>query len=259
MRIWGKLFGGIIGFIFGRFFGALLGLWLGHLYDRRQGELSAVLKHGTNRKALFFNSTFAVMGHIAKASGRVTQADIQLASMLMDQMQLSGSARKDAQAAFREGKESQFDIVGCLKAFRLMSMGRKDLLQMFLTIQIQAALVDGELHPNEYQILVTIAKQLGFTQAQLDGLLARWQAEYSFHQQAGTNQTSITDAYQVLGVQAADSDQTIKRAYRKLMSENHPDKLVAKGLPEEMMQLAKQKTQDIQKAYDRVKTERGMR
>ncbi|WP_275974136.1 co-chaperone DjlA [Shewanella pneumatophori] len=259
MRIWGKVFGFIIGFMFGRLGGAILGLWLGHMYDRKFGK-SAGISNSGKRQALFFNTTFAVMGHVAKASGHVTENDIRMASSLMDQLNLSGQARADAQAAFREGKESDFDLNACLKTFRIISMGRKEVLQMFLEIQIQTALSDAQLDQKERSILSTVAKELGFSQQQLDDLLARWQAEFNFHRSGGAgHQTSIKDAYEVLGMSESNSDQDIKRAYRKLMNEHHPDKLVAKGLPAEMMELAKTKAQDIQAAYDRVKGERGMR
>ena len=92
MRIWGKFFGAIIGFMFGRFFGALIGLWLGHLFDKRAG-FADMLRKGQARQAQFFNTTFTVMGHVAKASGHVTDVDIRIASMLMDQMKLTGDAR----------------------------------------------------------------------------------------------------------------------------------------------------------------------
>lgn len=259
MKIWGKVFGFAIGFMFGRIFGAILGLWLGHLYDKKRAELSGIIGKGSNRQTLFFNTTFAVMGHVAKASGHVTETDIRIASALMDQLQLSGQARRDAQSAFNQGKASDFDLNACLKSFRLLSMGRKDLVQMFLEIQIQTALSDGELDAKEHAILLLVAKELGYSRLQLDELLKRWQAEFNFHRSGGQQQTSIADAYSVLGLTEADSDQQVKRAYRKLMNEHHPDKLVAKGLPPEMMELAKKKAQDIQAAYDRVKQDRAMR
>ncbi|MCG9695822.1 co-chaperone DjlA [Shewanella sp. Isolate11] len=259
MRIWGKFFGFAIGFMFGRIIGGIIGLWLGHLYDKKRAELSAIVGKGTDRQSLFFNTTFAVMGHVAKASGQVTQDDIRMATTLMDQMQLQGQARRDAQAAFNQGKASDFDLTACLKTFRLISMGRRELLQMFLEIQIQTALTDAKLDAKEHAILLTIAKELGYSQLQLDELLKRWQAEFNFHSGGRNQQTSLEDAYALLGVDESAADQQIKRAYRKLMNEHHPDKLVAKGLPPEMMELAKNKAQDIQAAYDRVKQDRGMK
>jgi DnaJ like chaperone protein len=257
MRIWGKIFGFIIGFMFGRFFGAILGLWLGHAFDKRQGFKSLIRK-GSERQAMFFNSTFAVMGHVAKASGRVTETDVRIATLLMDQMKLSGQSRVDAQTAFRQGRQADFDLLKQLELFRQATQGRVELAQMFLEIQIQTALTDGELHANEKQILSVIAAKLGLG-AQLDALLARWQAEFSHHQAPQGNKISLIDAYLLLGVKESASDQDIKRTYRKLMNEHHPDKLVAKGLPAEMMALAKTKAQDIQVAYERIKTSSGMR
>ncbi|WP_299490791.1 co-chaperone DjlA [uncultured Shewanella sp.] len=259
MRIFGKVFGFIIGFMLGRIVGGLLGLWLGHIYDRSQGG-GSLFANAANRQRLFFNTTFSVMGHVAKASGQVTQNDIRIATALMDQMQLQGEARKEAQEAFRQGKADDFDVKEKLKTFRMIAMGRRELVQMFLEIQIQTALSDAQLEPSEHAVLLVIAQELGCSQAQLDALLARWQAEFKFHQSGGsTNKTTIEDAYSILGVSKDTSNQDIKRAYRKLMNEHHPDKLVAKGLPPEMMELAKKKAQDIQTAYDKVKSERAMR
>lgn len=257
MQMWGKFFGFVIGFMFGRLFGGLLGFWLGHLYDRKVAQLKGIGGNGAQRQALFFNSTFAVMGHIAKASGQVTKTDIKQASMMMDDMRLSGDARRNAQDAFSQGKASDFDLIGCLNTFKMISMGRRDLMQMFIEIQIQAAFADGELHPNEHRILVIVGKELGFSEVHLNELLKRWQTEFKMHR--GSEQVSEQDAYEMLGVTESSSDQQVKRAYRKLMNEHHPDKLVAKGLPEQMMQVAKAKAQDIQAAYDRVKTARGMK
>ncbi|QSX33034.1 co-chaperone DjlA [Shewanella avicenniae] len=256
MQIWGKFFGGVIGFMFGRIAGAILGIWLGHQLDKR---MSGVPQGMQERQALFFDTTFAVMGHMAKASGRVTENDIRMANALMDSLRLNGDARREAQDAFRRGKDSDFDLQAHLRSFRDLTIGRREVQMMFLEIQIQTALSDGDLHPREYTILQTIAKYLGFSQAQLDNMLQRWQAEARFQGAANNSGPSLSDAYSVLGVEESISDQDLKRTYRKLMAENHPDKLVAKGLPQEMMEIAKRKAQDIQVAYDKIKSSRGMR
>ncbi|WP_445947010.1 co-chaperone DjlA [Shewanella sp.] len=249
----------MIGFMFGRFFGAILGLWLGHLYDKRQG-LEGLMTKGRERQAQFFNTTFAVMGHVAKASGQVTQTDIKIASLLMDQMKLSGQARQDAQQAFKAGRDVDFDLHQTLADFRKLTFGRPELVQMFIEIQIQTALSDGEIESKERAVLGTIAKELGLRAQDLDALLQRWQAEFHHHSSSsGSQKMGMGDAYSLLGLTESASDQEVKKAYRKLMNEHHPDKLVAKGLPEEMMALAKAKTQDIQSAYERIKANRGMR
>ncbi len=82
-------------------------------------------------------------------------------------------------------------------------------------------------------------------------------AGYQSSSTAGSSEININEAYDLLGVKASDSDTEIKKAYRRLMSQHHPDKLVSKGLPEEMIKLATEKTQQIKKAYEQIKRERA--
>ncbi|MBY6107893.1 co-chaperone DjlA [Ferrimonas balearica] len=236
MAFKGKLFGALIGFLFGRLFGALLGAYLGHvLWDRRQ-----------TRTNPFFHTTFSVMGHIAKSSGRVTEADIALATALMDRMRLQGRARQAAQAAYREGKAADFPLDAALARLKGALSWRRDLARVFLEIQIQAALADGDLNPRERQILARIASQLGFSAEELAQLVAMWQGQRGAQRQGFSND----DACRVLGVQPGDDLRTIKRAYRKLMAQHHPDKLASQGLPPEMAEVAQQKSRDIQVAWE---------
>lgn len=259
MRIWGKILGGFFGFMFGHVFGMLLGIWLGHRFDRAtainfnvQNGLFANNVSSQEKQKLFFDTTFSVMGHIAKAKGQVTQADIQVANAYMDQMQLQGETRAQAQASFSLGKHAHFPLQQKLIEFAQMVRGDRNVLQMFLGIQVQVAYSDGELHIKEKEILYSIAQHLGFSRFELDRLLQMIEGQQHFHQgqQQQRSETSAEDAYKVLGIEQSATDKEIKRAYRKLMSQHHPDKLASKGLPEEMMTLAKEKAQDIQRAYE---------
>ncbi|WP_026972232.1 co-chaperone DjlA [Aliagarivorans marinus] len=270
MRVGGKLFGLVLGFMFGNVFGALLGLWLGHRFDKGMSALGSGFVNNAAAQEKFLYTSFAVMGHIAKSKGVVTQQEIQVASLLMQQLGLRGDARERAQQAFRDGKASDFPLEQHLREFTEAVGRRRDLLQMFLEIQLQGAFADGVIDSSELRILEKVASALGFSQAELKMMIRRWEAEVNFHrqrhqQQGGRHHTQVDpaaqlkEAYQILGVAESDNDQQVKRAYRKLMSQHHPDKLVAKGLPAEMMELAKQKAQDIQQAYELVKQQRGMR
>ncbi|MEH6451606.1 MAG: co-chaperone DjlA [Psychromonas sp.] len=268
MRIWGKLLGGFFGFMFGNIFGMLLGIWLGHRFDRAiganfniQNGIFGGAASSHERQKIFFNSTFSVMGHLAKAKGQVTQTDIQVANAIMDQMRLQGEARQNAQASFSQGKEADFSLEETLSTFTQMVRGDRNVLQMFLGIQVQVAYSDGELHSKEKEILSAIAKHLGFSQFELDRLLQMIEGQQHFHQgqQQQQQQATEEDSYKVLGIDESASDKEIKRAYRKLMSQNHPDKLASKGLPEEMMNLAKEKAQDIQRAYETLRKIRGFK
>ncbi|WP_087020833.1 co-chaperone DjlA [Thaumasiovibrio subtropicus] len=277
----GKLIGALFGIILMGFPGFLLGLFLGHQFDiaRRRLYFSRGMGgfgSGGNpqaKQAAFFRNAFAVMGHMAKANGRVTEQEIRLATLFMDRMGLRGEARRQAQDAFREGKESDFPLDDVLDEVRQDCGGRSDLLQFFLELQIQSAYADGNLEQVEKALLYRIAEHLGYSHRQLDQRLRMQEAAFRFqqggyhqhqshgggHYQAPPSRDQLADAYQLLGVEASATQQELKRAYRKQMNEHHPDKLVAKGLPPEMMEVAKQKAQEIQAAYDLIKKERGFK
>ena len=278
----GRILGTIFGFMFARIPGAILGYIVGHFFDKgysqdfnQMGGFSRFFasQDEFKQQAIFFHTLFSVMGHIAKADGKVSDAEIRMASSLMDQMGLQGDTRREAQEAFREGKSSDFPLKQVILEFKASCHGRRDILQVYLEILIQAAYIDGKLDRAEQQILENVAHYMGFKDNELLYLLSVFEAEIRFragqrHRHQGNSrqqssnysaQQSLNDAYKILGVSESDDDKSIKRAYRKLMSENHPDKLVSKGLPKQALELAKNKTQDIQAAYELVKEKRGFR
>jgi len=262
MRIWGKILGFLFGFMLSKnIFGALIGAWIGHRFDKGIGLDFSNLgsaKSDTDRQAAFFYSTFSVMGYMAKANGQVSQHEIAFATAYMDKLGLKGSLRQQAQEAFRDGKTTGFPLDERLAKLKSAVGNRQDLLLLFLEIQIQVAFADGSLDEDEREALHKIANGLGYSAKELDKLLEMIIAGASFHQQGQSGRNNsfessgkhLENAYKVLGVTDKSSASEIKKAYRKLMSQHHPDKLVAKGLPPEMMETAKQKTQDIQAAYE---------
>lgn len=275
MQYLGKIIGVAVALMMGGgFWGVVLGFLIGHMFDRARSRRLNVFANQQERQSLFFSTTFEVMGHLTKSKGRVTEADIQVANLLMDRMNLHGEARTAAQHAFRVGKSDDYPLREKMRQLRSVCFGRFDLIRMFLEIQLQAAFADGSLHPNERQVLYVIAEELGISRGQFDQFLSMieggrqfgggaWHGQQGGYSQGGYQQTSngptLEDACKVLGVSSTDDSVTIKRAYRKLMGEHHPDKLVAKGLPPEMMEMAKQKAQEIQAAYDLIKREKGFK
>lgn len=274
MQYWGKVIGVAVALMMGGgFWGAVLGLLIGHMFDKARSRRLNWFANQQERQSLFFATTFEVMGHLTKSKGRVTEADIQIASVFMDRMNLHGESRSAAQQAFRVGKADNYPLREKMRAFRSICFGRADLIRMFLEIQIQAAFANGQLHPNEREVLYVIAEELGISRVQFDQFLRMMQGgaqfgggyQQQYQQQSGggwqqaQRGPTLEDACNVLGVKPTDDGTTIKRAYRKLMSEHHPDKLVAKGLPPEMMEMAKQKAQEIQKAYELIKEQKGFK
>jgi DnaJ like chaperone protein len=284
MSVWGKVLGTLFGFMFGRIPGAILGFIVGHMFDKGYSQdfnqMGGFGRFFTSQdefkqQAIFFHTLFAVMGHIAKADGRVTDSEIRMATALMDQMGLEGDIRAEAQQAYREGKEADFPVKETMQEFFNSCHGRRDICQVFLEILIQSAYADGKLDAAEQKVLETVASHLGFKENQLLYLISMFEAELRFRQgyrsssqgqrsgsrgqSSYTAKQSMEDAYRILGVKSSDDNAFIKKAYRKLMSENHPDKLVSKGLPKQALELAKAKTQDIQAAYELIKQHKGIK
>ncbi|MFW0764342.1 co-chaperone DjlA [Trabulsiella odontotermitis] len=271
MQYWGKVIGVAIALMMGGgFWGVVLGFLVGHMFDQARARRLHGFANQQARQSLFFATTFEVMGHLTKSKGRVTEADIHIATQLMDRMNLHGESREAAQQAFRVGKADNYPLREKMRQLRSVCFGRFDLIRMFLEIQIQAAFADGNLHPNEREVLFVIADELGISRQQFEMFLrmmqggAQFGGGYQQQSQGGGWQQAqrgptLEDACNVLGVKPTDDNATIKRAYRKLMAEHHPDKLVAKGLPPEMMEMAKQKAQEIQKAYELIKEQKGIK
>jgi len=260
MAWWGKALGGAFGFMVGGPLGALMGIAFGHSFDRGLGlldEHSGGAADQERIQAAFFTATFSVMGYIAKVDGRVTADEIRLAQAVMDRLGLNAEMRASAQKLFNEGKSSDFPIDEVMDQFRREVHRRTTLIQMFLEIQLQAAYADGVMHPAEKEALAGICRHLGIAPSQLDRLEEMLRAGFGrAGYDAAAAKTSLDDAYHLLGVDESVSDTDLKKTYRRLMSQHHPDKLVARGLPEQMIKDATEKTQQIKAAYELIRKSR---
>ncbi|GAB4355253.1 MAG: co-chaperone DjlA [Methylohalobius crimeensis] len=269
----GKVFGGTFGFMLGGPLGALLGTAIGHQFDRGMegGDVLPRLEPGRQHRIqmAFFTATFSVMGHLAKADGRVSEAEIEMARRIMARMDLTEEMRQAAVRLFNEGKSPRFPLDDTLDQFRREVGRRSSLIRLFLEILLQAGYADGGLHPAEESMLLHICHRLNFSRFEFKALRAFMEAQLRFsqaryqYQYTGRRQTpprrqgpSLSDAYAILGVSPSTSDAEIKKSYRRLMSQHHPDKLVAKGLPEEMVKIATEKTQQIRNAYEIIQAHR---
>lgn len=269
MNWWGKLLGGGFGFLIGGPIGALVGAVLGHNFDhglkRLQHEDTESLSPGAQERvqATFFTATFATLGHLAKADGQVTPDEIKMAESVMSQMQLSPEQRKVAIDLFNQGKKDDYDLRAVVEQFRIECRRRTNLMRMFVEIQLHAVYADGSMHPAEEKLLEEICAYLKFPKfmfRQMEILVKAGRHSQADGQRKTTARTAsmpLDDAYKLLGVTRKSNKDEVKKAYRKLMSQHHPDKLVSKGLPPEMIKVATEKTQHIKAAYELIKEASG--
>ncbi len=248
--------GGVLGLVFGGFIGLLVGAGLGY-------AATWILRHGILGglrvvQSQLIDSTFAVMGALCKADRVVTRDEIDAVERIFTMLGLGDAQREQAKAAFNRGKQADFDLDGAVDRFARLSRGRGPLLRLFLQLQCMAVAADGAVDPAEHRMLVRIARGLGLSEhdvAQLEALL-RAGTSGPAAGRAGSEAQRLEDAYVALGVSPEATPAEIKRAYRKLISENHPDKLAARGLPESMRPVAEERSREINTAYDLIKNAR---
>jgi DnaJ like chaperone protein len=254
----GKLAGAIIGSLAGPV-GAVVGLFLGHQFDRGMQASHRNRFDGVGQ--VFFEVTFGVMGHLAKADGRVSEAEIRAARGIMSRMNLSRAQVQEAIRLFTAGKSPDWPLDRQLARLREAIGSRRTLRRAFLEIQMEAALAGGRLSAETRELLWRIASALELSRvemAQVEALL-RLSRGFSDGGKARSIQPSAADAYRVLGLEPQASDDEVKLAYRRLMNQHHPDKLRARGMPESMIPVAEAKTREIRAAWDTLRTARGMR
>lgn len=255
----GKLIGGTIGLLKGGPVGLLFGVFIGHMVDRFLSGLS-----GNNRtRDSFFRALFSILGQISKVDGRVTKVEIAAAENLMQRMQLTDAERQLAIRYFQQGKEPNFDLQDVLQDFARQSKIRYELRMVFMELLLEAAVADGTLSVGEDAILervrIVLKIPINVFIAMLRAREVEAEPKYDEYQPPKSKRTSLQQSYAALGLLPDASAQEVKKAYRKLVSQYHPDKLMSQGLPEEIMEVAKKRVREINTAYDSIKASREIK
>lgn len=236
-------------------FVAIVGFYLGLQVDRWFKRISVFVKPVDQKtvdsiKSEFLPFLFRGLGYLAKSDGRISEIEISHVEQLMNRYGFDVTVRAQAISWFKEGANERENFSFRLQEFAAIVANRPDIKKLMLELLIGLAVADGALHQQEEQALLTIAKAFGFNEAVFKLLLGQWRGQTGFGE---SKQDTLKDAYQVLGVKETDDFSVIKKAYRRLMSEHHPDKLIAQGVPEEAIKMATEKSQMIQAAYEKIK------
>jgi len=279
MGFWGKAIGAGLGFMLGGPLGANFGGAMGHMYDKGSEVLAGGQKlrcpHCNNtitlanfrdhfcpicgkeigtpqlqtdhdRQFVFYVSLASLAAKMAKADGVVTEDEIKaFDNFIRGELRLGNDERKIVAQLFNEAKNSSANAVEIAQQFKSLIGFQPDVLQTMIHLLFRISMADGKFHPAEEQYIKQVSSVFGLSQAQYDQIKALFIKKND-------------RAYQILGISSRATDDEIKHAYKNLVREYHPDKLMAKGVPEDFMKIANQKMAEINTAYDQVAQERGM-
>ncbi|MCB1985465.1 MAG: co-chaperone DjlA [Burkholderiales bacterium] len=253
-----RILGILAGFFILGILGSILGYLLGSIIDRFRTPDSRGINayRSSRRQSVFLETVFILMGKLAKADCRVSETEIAHVEQFMHMLGMSSDHRLKAIALFKRGASPMFDIKPKLDEFMQVCGYSNNLRQMLLVYLINFGLSDGQLSSSEVRLLKEIAGRLGYSRTAFDRLLEMIQSQMHFSDGQPMSVNALEDAYTALGVNRNSSDVEIKRAYRKLISQYHPDKLMGQGLPEEMISVATEQAKEVQAAYDLIKENR---
>jgi DnaJ like chaperone protein len=250
------LIGGGIGAMlagpFGALIGAALGAQLGSGQQVARSGFGGGMRQAQQRQMLFFTAAFSMVGKLAKADGRVCDDEIAaIRRISKDAMGLDQQTRQFAINILNQSKSSPQSFQDYANEFGNLFAGQNDLCTFMISFLFEVAMADGELHPEEERMLLQAREAFRLHDSVYQSLYAR----FVRHQQPTS--VSLGKHYEILGIAQNATTAEIKKAYRKLAAEYHPDKIESKGLPPEFLKFANDKLAEINGAYDAVMKNRG--
>ncbi len=278
MGFWGKAIGIGVGFMMGGPLGAVLGGIFGHWYDTEKRHAFGLQvrcpychntvsptadghcpvcgndlksagyeqpQNTTDRQFLFYVSLTSLAAKMAKADGVVSKEEIAAFDRFVrDELGLSAEERRIVAQIFNEAKNSPQDPMDFARQFRSLIGYQPEVLQTMVHLLFRIAMADGQFHPQEERFIRQVADIFGLSPTEYDQIRALF-VKFDHH------------AYQVLGLTPQASVEEIKVTYKKLVNQYHPDRLIAKGVPEDFIKIANEKMAEINNAYDQIRKERG--
>lgn len=249
MGIWGKLIGGTAGFALGGPLGAILGTIAGHAYDRSKAEGSsgpygrAGADTTATRQAAFTTAVIVLSAKMAKADGVVTKDEIRAFKQIF---RVPKQAEAEVGELFNRARAETAGFEPYAHQIAVLFAHHKVVLEDLLGGLIHIARADGRVAPEEMAYLKEVAQIFGFDERTFERVVAAHLG------------TGSADPYEVLGLSPKVGDAELKKAYRALIRENHPDRLMAQGMPQEFIDVANEKMARINDAYAQIEKLRGL-
>jgi len=244
MSIWGKIIGGAAGFAIGGPLGALIGAGMGHAVDTGIDVATGQTSDEATRKITFTIGVIALSAKMAKADGQVTRDEVEAFKRMFH---VPPHEMKNVGRVFDLAKRDTAGFEAYARQIANLFKGNSMVLEDLVGALFSIAMADGVLHPAEDEYLTIVARIFGLS----DSCYASLKAQHTGHVE--------DDPYSVLKVDRGIADADLKKAYRNLVRENHPDKVIAEGLPQEFVNVANERLAAINAAYDIVAQERGLK
>ena len=254
MGIIGKVVGGTIGFALLGPLGAIAGAAFGHAFDKSDERYleggatgSPGVSSGEQAQFMFFVAAFSMLAKLAKADGRVSEEEIDsIEKFMLYDLNLDPQGRQVAMNIFRTAVQSPETFEGFAQQFYGQFSNQPQLLDLMVDIMLRVSLADGNMSPAEERLILAAVGIFNFSEEHYRQLRSRYIKD-------------VDKYYALLGCSPGDPDDQIKKQYRRKVAEYHPDKIASKGLPDEFTKFAAEKFREIQEAYEKIKTERGIK
>ena len=262
---WGKIIGTLAGLAVKNPWAALAGFILGHQFDRGFADRFRIFeKQGASIPRVsedFVRALFQAMGHLAKVDGRVSEDEIRSARMVMHRLSLNPAQVRRAIAWFDAGKEPGFPLIQKMREVRRVSARSASDRLTFVRLLLEVVLAKQSLKKEERALIWKICVELDIGRVEFAQLEAMIRAQKGFKRSPAGDADAIRvrGAYEALGVSPEATNDDVKKAYRRLMNKNHPDKLSGTNPDSAVIAEAERRTREVRSAYEMLKARRSIR